>query len=111
MLRRRGRPGLLGTVARTAVIAGTATATANAVDRHGEQKAAEKQANADQQAAQQQAAQQQAAPPPPPPPAPAPPAAADDDLVGQIGQLGKLRDTGVLSDSEFAAAKAKLLGI
>jgi hemolysin activation/secretion protein len=111
MLRRRGRPGLLGTVARTAVIAGTATATANAVGRHGEQKAAEKQANADQQAAQQQAAQQQAAPPPPPPPAPAPPAAADDDLVGQIGQLGKLRDAGVLSDSEFAAAKAKLLGI
>jgi Short C-terminal domain len=108
MLRRRGRPGLLGTVARTAVIAGTATATANAVGRHGEQKAAEKQANADQQAAQQQAA---AAPPPPPPPPPAPPAAADDDLVGQIGQLGKLRDAGVLSDSEFAAAKAKLLGI
>jgi len=107
MLRRRGRPGLLGTVARTAVIAGTATATANAVGRHGDQKAAEKQANADQQAAQQQAA---AAPPPPPPPAPAPPA-ADDDLVGQIGQLGKLRDAGVLSDSEFAAAKAKLLGI
>lgn len=107
MLRRRGRPGLLGTVARTAVIAGTATATANAVGRHGEQKAAEKQANADQQAAQQQAA---AAPPPHPPPAPAPPA-ADDDLVGQIGQLGKLRDAGVLSDSEFAAAKAKLLGI
>lgn len=105
MLRRRGRPGLLGTVARTAVIAGTATATANAVGRHGEQKAAEKQANADQQAAQQQAAAA-----PPPPPAPAPPA-ADDDLVGQIGQLGKLRDAGVLSDSEFAAAKAKLLGI
>jgi hypothetical protein len=105
MLRRRGRPGLLGTVARTAVIAGTATATANAVGRHGDQKAAEKQANADQQAAQQQAAAA-----PPPPPAPAPPA-ADDDLVGQIGQLGKLRDAGVLSDSEFAAAKAKLLGI
>ena len=102
MLRRRGRPGLLGTVARTAVIAGTATATANAVGRHGDQKAAEKQANADQQAAQQQAAAA-----PPPPPAPAPPA-ADDDLVGQ---LGKLRDAGVLSDSEFAAAKAKLLGI
>ena len=77
MFRRRGRPGLLGTVARTAVVAGTATATAGAVNRHQEQKQAEKQAAADQQAAEQ-------APPPEPvyqapPPQPvyqAPPPAA-----------------------------------
>ena len=107
MLRRRGRPGLMGTVARTAVIAGTATATSNAVSRHGEQKAAEKQA-----AAEQQAGPPPAAPPPPPPPAaaPTPDDTSTDDLVGQLTQLGKLRDAGVLSPDEFAAAKTKLLG-
>jgi hypothetical protein len=107
MLRRRGRPGLMGTVARTAVIAGTATATANAVSRHGQQKAAEQQAEA-----QQQAAPPVAAPPPPPPlpAAPTPDDASTDDLVGQLTQLGKLRDAGVLSPDEFAAAKTKLLG-
>ena len=108
--------GLLGTVARTAVVAGTATATADAVNRHQEQKQAEKQAAAEQQAAEQ-------APPPPPQPAhqapstsaaaAAPAAAAErgDDLVGKIQQLAGLRDAGVLSEDEFAAAKGKLLGI
>jgi type IV secretory pathway VirB10-like protein len=115
MLRRRGR--LLGTVARTAVVAGTATATAGAVSRHQQNKAAEKQAAAEQEAAEQ-------APPPPPayqapppqpvyqaptpPPAPAP---EGDDLVGRIQQLAGLRDAGVLSEAEFAAAKGKLLGM
>lgn len=126
MFRRVGRPGLIGTVARTAVVAGTATATANAVNNRQAKKAAEKQANADQQAADQQAAYQQQNPPPqqyapqpvyqapPPPPAPAAepaPAGGDDDIVGQIGQLAKLKEAGVLSDAEFAAAKAKLLGL
>jgi len=107
MLRRRGRPGLMGTVARTAVIAGTATATSNAVSRHGQQKAAEQQG-----AAEQQAGPPPAAPPPPPPPAaaPTPDDTSTDDLVGQLTQLGKLRDAGVLSPDEFAAAKTKLLG-
>lgn len=53
-MRRRGRPGLLGTVGRTAVVAGTATATANAVNRYAQNKAAEKEqaaANEAQQAA------------------------------------------------------------
>jgi hemolysin activation/secretion protein len=110
MLRRRGR--LLGTVARTAVIAGTATATANAVSRHGQQKAEEKQAAAEQEAAEQAPPPQpvyQAPPPPEPPPAPAAP--AEDDLVGRIQQLAVLRDAGVLSEDEFAAAKGKLLGM
>jgi hemolysin activation/secretion protein len=109
MLRRRGR--LLGTVARTAVIAGTATATANAVNRHGQQKAADQQAAAEQEAAEQ-------APPPPQPvyqappePPPAAAAPAEDDLVGRIQQLAELRDAGVLSEEEFAAAKGKVLGM
>lgn len=112
MLRRRGR--LLGTVARTAVIAGTATATAGAVNRHQQNKAAEKEAAAEQEAADQAPPPPpqpvyQAPPPPPPPAAPAPP--AEDDLVGRIQQLAGLRDAGVLSEEEFAAAKGKLLGM
>jgi len=124
MFRRRGRPGLLGTVARTAVVAGTASATAGAVNRHQQQKQAEKQALADQQAAEQQPEPQpqpvyQAPPPQYQQPAPqyqqpepaAEPAPAGDDLVGKINQLAQLRDSGVLSDEEFSAAKGKLLGI
>lgn len=116
---RVGRPGLLGTVARTAVIAGTATVTANAVSRHGQQRAAEKEAYAEQQAA----AAQQYAPPPqqyaPPPqqdaPQPAaaepPPAAAPSggDLVEKLTELAKLKEAGALTDEEYAAAKAALL--
>ncbi|KQY31666.1 MULTISPECIES: SHOCT domain-containing protein [Nocardia] len=90
---RVGRPGLLGTVARTAVVAGTATATSNAVNRRGARRAAEQQA------------------PPPPQQAPPPPAAASagQDTVAQLGQLAELHSSGALSDAEFAAAKAKLL--
>ena len=110
MMRRRGRPGLLGTAARTAVIAGTATATANAVSGHQAKKAAEKQ----QEAAAQQ---QQAAPPPPPAPepapeaAPAPAAGITDDSIEQLKKLADLHASGVLSDAEFEAAKAKILGL
>jgi len=122
MFRRRGRPGLLGAVARTAVVAGTATATAGAVNRHQQQKQAEKQALADQQAAEQQPEPQpvyQAPPPQYQQPAPqyqqpepaAEPAPAGNDLVGKINQLAQLRDSGVLSDEEFSAAKGKLLGM
>jgi outer membrane protein OmpA-like peptidoglycan-associated protein len=108
---RVGRPGLLGTVARTAVIAGTARATTNAMDRRGQRKAEEQQAYADQQQqeqayqqqqyAQQAAAQQAAAAPPP--------AAEEDPLIAKLKQLGELHQSGVLSDEEFASAKAKLL--
>ncbi|MFF2114823.1 SHOCT domain-containing protein [Rhodococcus koreensis] len=103
--RRMGRPGLLGTVARTAVITGTARATSNAMNRRAANKDAEQQARIDeaaqQQYAEQQAAQQQA----PPPPAP-----AGDDLVSRLQELARLKEAGVLTDEEFAAAKAKLLG-
>lgn len=96
--RRFGRPGLIGTAARTAVIAGTAQATAGAV--------AHRQQN---RHAQQEVAQPPAAPPPAPaPPAPAPPAA--DDLLSQLQQLAQLQAAGVLTPEEFTAAKAKLLG-
>lgn len=105
-LRRFGRPGLLGTAARTAVIAGTAQATAGAVSR--------RQANRAQQQyeAQQYEAAQQAPQPVPQPVAPpaGPAGGADDDLLAQLVQLGELHGKGVLTDAEFAAAKAKLLG-
>ena len=91
MPRRFGRPGLIGTMARTAVIAGTATAVSGSVARH-------------QQAGAQQAA---AAPPPPPPPAAGP----QDDMLAQLATLGQLRDAGVIDETEFAAAKARLLGL
>lgn len=100
MRRRMGRPGLIGTMARTAVISGTATAVSGNVARRQAQRA-------------QGAAQPQQAAPPPPPPAPAaaPPAtAATDDLIDQLGRLADLKAAGVLDDAEFAAAKARLLG-
>ena len=93
MRRRRGRPGLVGTMARTAVIAGTANATVGAMNRRGSQ----------------QAAPQQSAPPAPAPAAPAP-APAEDDLIAQLQQLADLKSQGILDDAEFAAAKARLLG-
>lgn len=104
--RRVGRPGLLGTAARTAAVVGTATATRNAVNRRGQRKYDQQQAQAEQQAYYEQqqayAAQQQqyAAPPAAP---------AEDELITKLKQLGELHSSGVLSDAEFAAAKAKLL--
>ena len=115
-LRRLGRPGLIGMAARTAVVAGTATAVSGNVARRQQERAyqaqeaqayemqqaaaAQQQAAAEQAAAKQAAAQQAAA-------AAAP---AGDDLMAQLSQLGQLHAQGILSDDEFAAAKAKLLG-
>ncbi|MEI5584952.1 MULTISPECIES: SHOCT domain-containing protein [unclassified Agromyces] len=113
-LGRGGRPGLIGMAARTAVVAGTATAVSGNVQRRQQQR------YADQQAEQQMAAQQQweaqqyqaqqaaAAAPPPPPPPPAP--GGGVDVVGELQKLAALREQGILDDAEFAAAKAKLLG-
>lgn len=100
-MRRRGRPGLLGTAARTAVVAGTATAVVGGV-KH---KQAAKQEAAQQQQ-QDQAQQQEAAAQPAAEPAPT---AGGDDLVAQIEKLASLKDSGVLTQEEFEAAKAKLL--
>ena len=118
---RMGRPGLVGLAARTAVVAGTATAVSGGMQRHqankqqdayeqqqyeAQQQQAQMQAAAQQAVAQQQAAMGYAAQPA----APAPAASAGTDLVGELQKLGALRDQGILSDAEFAAAKAKLLG-
>jgi hypothetical protein len=100
-LRRRGRPGLIGTVARTAVIAGTASATANAVNHHSQQKAAESAGYAEQQAPVYA--------PPPPEPASEAVGPADSDLMTQLTQLAQLHQAGALTDEEFTAAKAKIL--
>ena len=90
--------GLIRGVARTSVVAGTATAVSNRVSRRqGERWASEQDAAYQEQAYQQ-------APPPPPPAAP-----AGDDMLDQLKQLGELHDAGVLTDEEFAAQKAKIL--
>jgi hypothetical protein len=93
-------PGLLRGVARTAVIAGTASAVGGRVHHRQEQKWAQQE---EQQYAQQQAPQA----PPPPSPAAAP---AGDSMIDQLKQLGELKEQGILTEEEFAAQKAKLLG-
>jgi hypothetical protein len=96
--------GLLRGVARTAVVAGTATAVSNRVSRRQANRWAEKdQQQADAAYEEQQAApQQQEAPPPPQAP-------AQPDVLGQLQQLGELKAAGVLTEDEFAAQKAKIL--
>jgi hypothetical protein len=88
-------------VARTAVVAGTATAVSNRVSRRQANRWADQD---DQQYAQQQQQYAQQAP------APAP-AASEPDTVTQLKQLAELKDQGVLTDEEFAAKKAQILGI
>jgi hypothetical protein len=112
---RRGRPGLMGTVARTAVVAGTATAVAGGVHRHQEQNAAQQQqaeqAQQQQTADQQQAradqadteaaarvqAQQAVGP------------ATSGDRIAKIKELGEMKAQGLLTEDEFAAEKARVL--
>ena len=113
MMRRRG-PGLVRTVARTAVVAGTASAVAGNVhhrqaqrwEAQAQEEAAQQQQAADaaafqQQMAQQQAAQAQVA---------VSGATGSVDITAQLQQLATLRQQGILTDEEFASAKAKLLG-
>ena len=90
--------GLIRGVARTAVIAGTATTVSNRVSR--------RQANKWAAQDEQQAAQQEQAPPPQPA---APAAPAEDDMLDQLQKLGELKAAGVLTEEEFAAQKAKIL--
>src|SRR5690349_17049590 len=107
---RVGRPSLVGTAARTAVVAGTATAVVGGVSKH---QAAKAQQAADAEAQQQQAAMPAAAPQAAAePPAAAPPAApaAGDDTIAQLERLAALKQQGILTDAEFEAQKAKLLG-
>jgi hypothetical protein len=81
MRRRMGRPGLLGTMARTAVVASTATAVSGRTSRRMDRRAAEQ--------------------------APAPP--SEDDRMARIRELGEMRSNGLLTDDEFTAEKARIL--
>ena len=92
-------PGLLRGIARTAVVAGTATAVSNRVSRR----------QGERWAANQPAPQQQAPPPPPPPPAQPAPPAGGTDRIAALKQLGELRTQGVLTEEEFASEKARIL--
>jgi hemolysin activation/secretion protein len=113
MMRRMGRPGLVGTMARTAVVAGTATAVSGGMVRHAQKKemASQQDEYQQQQMMQQQideaaaaavAAQQPAAPPPVAAP-------AEDPTITKLKELAGLHDAGILSDEEFSAAKARIL--
>jgi hypothetical protein len=92
-------PGLLGGIARTAVVAGTATAVSNRVSRRQANRWAQQD---DQQYAQQQYAQPQYEQAPPPAP-------AASDTVSQLKDLADLKAQGILTDAEFEAQKAKIL--
>ena len=93
-------PRLMRTVARTAVVAGTATAVSNRVSR--------RQAGRWDQQADAEAYEQMQQPPPPPQTAPA--AEPQVDMVAQLKELAELKDAGILTEEEFAAQKAKILG-
>jgi hypothetical protein len=84
-------------MARTAVVAGTATAVSNRVSRRQARRWGAQEASAEPQYYEQ------------PPAAPAP-AAEGPDPVAQLRELAKLRDDGILTDEEFAAEKRKILG-
>ncbi|MET9886684.1 SHOCT domain-containing protein [Streptomyces sp. NPDC006430] len=94
-------PGLIRGVARTAVVAGTATAVSNRVSRRQAGRWAQQEAPP--AAAEPQPAQaSQAAPPPPPPP-------SMDSKIAQLKDLGELKAQGVLSEAEFEAQKSRIL--
>ena len=89
-------PGLLRGMARTAVVAGTATAVSNRVSRRQAERWGQQDAAAYGQ--------------PDPGYAEPPPAAPAADPIEQLKELGQLHAQGILTDEEFAAQKAKLLG-
>jgi Short C-terminal domain len=92
-LRRRG-PGIVGMAARTAVVAGTATAVSGRVARRQQQRYA-----ADDQAAYEQQ------------PAAAPAAPQEPEYMAELEQLAQLRDQGIVSPEEFEAKKKQILGL
>jgi hypothetical protein len=94
-------PGLLRGMAKTAAVVGTATATRNAVNR----RQADKNAAANAQAMDTANAQQV-----PAPQAPTLSAAPQEDIITQLERLGALKAQGLITEQEYAAQKAKLLG-
>jgi len=109
-------PGLLRGVARTAVVAGTASAVSGRVQRRQQGRWAAQDAQRAQDAgyggyAQAPAYAQPAyAAPPPSAPAPPAPSGGQDAIIAQLRDLAELRQQGVLTDAEFAAQKARILG-
>lgn len=110
-------PALLRGMARTAVIAGTATAASNAVNRRMAEKNVEAYGNAAAQYQEQYQQPVQVAAAPvaggaayPIPAAQAPAAPAADDTLAQLERLGQLKAQGILTEDEFAAQKSKILG-
>ncbi|MCF3180128.1 SHOCT domain-containing protein [Streptomyces polychromogenes] len=89
-------PGLLRGVARTAVVAGTATAVSNRVSRR--------------QAGRWAAQQPEPEPAPPPPPPAAAPASDRSSMLDELRQLGELKEQGVLTEAEFEEQKRRILG-
>jgi Short C-terminal domain len=92
-------PGLLRGMARTAVVAGTATTVSNRVSRRQAQRWSAQDAPA--------YPEEYAAPPPPPAPAPS---GNEPNRVDQLKELASLKEQGVLTDEEFAGEKARILG-
>ena len=103
-------PGLMRGMARTAAVVGTATATRNAVNRRQADKNAEAYAHATNTAAAEYAPPPQEYAPPPVQYVQAPPP-MEEDPITQLERLGALKAQGLLTEEEFNAQKAKLLGM
>jgi hypothetical protein len=104
--------GLIGGMARTAVVAGTATAVSNRVSRRQANRWAAQEQPQPAYMQPQQGYAQPGYPPPEPayaPPPPAPAAPNTEDKLAQLKQLGELKESGVLTDAEFEAQKAQIL--
>lgn len=99
-------PGLLRGIARTAVVAGTATAVAGRVQRRQAERFAGRDANiyAEREAAYAEQA-------PPVVPAPAPTRSGGDETLEALKELGALKAQGILTEEEFAAQKARILAL
>lgn len=95
---RGGRPGLIGTVARTAVVAGTATVTTRAVDKKMQEREMKKAAQAQQTAPYEEQEQ-----------APARTGMTQEEKMAQLRELAELKQMGALSEEEFQQEKEKIL--
>lgn len=95
------RPGLIGTVARTAVVAGTATVTTHAVDKRMQQREMQKTAQAQQAVPSEEQA--------PPTPMPAGTGITQEEKMAQLRELAELKQMGALTEEEFQQEKQKIL--
>lgn len=105
LFNRFGRPGLLGLAARTAVVAGTATAVSGGLRGVQQRRAQESAELAEYEEQQRQAAAQESLQEP----GHTPGGSGSNDVIIELERLAALHERGVLTDDEFTAAKAKLL--